>query len=153
MRLYFITTNWSSKKNNHIIPEGLQTVSRWLLHGRAIWPKKLSQYIFSYQSILITITITFKSLGTFFSPSESCRNQTANCCFKYFLRSEHDKQHVFEFFTLFQSFFLNKIYNRKNYFLDSACPNKWYCFNHETGLCAWIWVSYLQTACRAGCNI
>ncbi len=51
------------------------------------------------------IFISFKFKGRFLLPSESCRNQTINCGFKL----EHDKHFVFELFTIFQSFFLNKL--------------------------------------------
>ncbi len=61
-------------------------------------------FFISIDTNTFQIFIFFKFKGRFLLPSESCRNQTVNCGFKL----ERDK-HVFELFTLFQSFFLNKL--------------------------------------------
>ncbi len=81
----------------------------------------------------------------------SCGNQTLNCGFKPpFMVRTWQTLHVFEFFTLFQSLFLNKIINIFIiYILTSDIVS-----NHETGLCCLTLMTCIfSTVCRAGCNI
>ncbi len=84
------------------------------------------------------IFISFKFKGRYLLRDESCRNQTVSCGFKHLLMIRTwQTRHVFKFFTLFQSFFLNKINilieKIMSYFLHVLMSD--IVSNHETGLC------------------